>query len=57
MGVATNVDGGRIHSCYWCDVCEEYMDKYLLTDCFQDALRFDDPEDWEEARKTVEGKG
>lgn len=28
MVYATYVDGGDIVSCYWCDTCIKYLDKY-----------------------------
>ena len=54
MGVSTNVGGGRIYSCYWCPVCEEYMSVFAMWECFEGELRFNDEREWQEIRQEVE---
>ncbi len=49
MVSATNVDGGDINSCYWCNVCQEYMRRFfeLGDETGEGEIFENDPENWE----------
>lgn len=54
----TSVDGGEISTNYWCDVCNEYWDKFMDSEdlIYFGDLKANDFEEWESIRVKLEGR-
>ena len=52
---STYVDGGEIHSSYWCATCVKYMDKYWESDdeCGEGDIKANDLEGWMEIKLNI----